>query len=162
MYLIPFTVAYIFCYIIFIPFFQKFFDHRIEIKNNIKTSSILIILLLSIILGFIIFAIRDEELANRFQHAIFGGTLFSSSLFLSLKDSKVKINLWKSSVIIFLLTTTFGVFNELLEFWLQSFLPIRFATSIEDTWLDLASNAVGILVAIFIFYSLVLSKANRI
>lgn len=72
------------------------------------------------------------------------------TMFLSLRDAKVNVSFWKSAILVFLLTTTFGVFNEILEFIGQKYTTIVFANSIEDTWLDLTSNTIGILIGIFI------------
>jgi len=87
--------------------------------------------------------IQDKFWANRVLHAVGGGFNIVLIASLALKDFKIKLPLPQIIIIVFMLATTLGVFNEIIEFFLQQALGWKFATIIEDTWLDLVSNLVG-------------------
>ena len=119
---------------------------------------------LSIILAFVllvlIFAnlVMGGEFVNRIQHAFAGGFAAYMTYLFALKDSKTNLPFFKTAIFGFLLVTTLGVLNELAEFFAQHFTNLTFATTIEDTWLDLVSNTFGIILAIILIQFSTLTK----
>ncbi|MFA6475032.1 MAG: hypothetical protein WCV88_02395 [Patescibacteria group bacterium] len=126
-------------------------------RHNIKTklSSILIIMASSSTAIIISNLIPNEALGNRFQHSIGGGFIGLLICFLAAKDSAVKINRLQFAVFSFLITITLGTFNENAEFYLQNYwyetLYLVFSRTVNDTWLDLVSNAVGAILGVICF-----------
>ena len=93
------------------------------------------------------FSIADPEWSNRLLHALGGGFVAFFVCFLVARDSQIDITRFQFFVFSFLLVTAFGVGNEILEFAIQHYLDLTFARDVADTWLDLVSNTVGVLVA---------------
>ena len=89
----------------------------------------------------------DPWWSNRLLHAIGGGVLASVVCFLAVRDSNVSLSKLQFFILNFLIVAALGVTNELAEFFLQTYFTISFATSVEDTWLDLTSNCIGTLLA---------------
>jgi hypothetical protein len=121
-------------------------------------TSVGVIVALSFFGYFVAFAIQDQELSNRFLHAFGGGFLGFLTCFLAAKDSSVVINKFQFFIFSVLIVIALGVANEILEFLLQNYVGIVFATSVNDTWLDLISNTIGIFIASAIFIPLVRNK----
>ncbi|HEY4523134.1 MAG TPA: hypothetical protein VJK73_02050, partial [Candidatus Paceibacterota bacterium] len=71
------------------------------------------------------------------------------------RDIGLSIGRLRFLVVATLIVTTIGVANEHVELALQSFAHLRFAASVSDTWLDLASNTAGIVLAAALFTQLV-------
>ncbi len=71
--------------------------------------------------------------------------------FLVVKDSKLPVTKFQFLIFSALIATALGVANELLEFFLQHYFGFISAASVTDTWLDLLSNTVGILLASICF-----------
>ncbi|GEM_PF-730431 len=140
---IGFCAAYIFLYFLF----GLFFKNKIIPLNPNAWRSILLILLFHSLVQIGIWSIPDPEWSNRFQHAIGGGFLSFIICFVVAKDSKIRIQPLQFLVWSFLVVTALGVANEMVEFFLQTTTPLVFTTGLEDTWLDLLSNWVGVLLA---------------
>ncbi|MBM3204789.1 hypothetical protein FJZ48_02295 [Candidatus Uhrbacteria bacterium] len=66
--------------------------------------------------------------------------------FIAAKDSRVSISKFSFFVFSVLIVTGLGVANEIIEFIGQNYFHYLFAPHINDTWLDLISNTVGIAV----------------
>ena len=88
------------------------------------------------------------------QHGLGGGFLAFGVCFLAAKFSEVKLGRARFALFSFLLVTALGVLNEVIEFILQNYFDFFFTAKVNDTWLDLISNWVGILVAGLIFVPL--------
>ena len=65
----------------------------------------------------------------------------------AMKDAHLKISRFQFVALSLLLATAMGVANELMEFSIQTTAGIIFAPNTMDTWLDLTSNTVGMVVA---------------
>jgi hypothetical protein len=112
---------------------------------------LLIIFVLSI-LGYIIaFSIPNPELGNRILHGFGGGFMALLAFFLAVKDTNIKLRKFQFFFFSLAVVAALGVANEILEFFLQNYVGLIFAESINDTWYDLISNTVGSLIAALLF-----------
>lgn len=155
MYLVAISVSLCILYIILFFLFPELFNQERRKIELSSVKSVVLILLLSFFGYFIAFNISDTEWSNRFLHGFGGGFMALLVCFLVIRDTKLKINKFQFLVLSILIVTTLGVANEILEFLLQNYVGFTFATSINDTWLDLTSNAVGSLVAATSFVPLI-------
>lgn len=89
--------------------------------------------------------IPDLELGNRILHALGGGFLVVFICARAARDMHLHIRPLQFVIFATLVATALGVGNELAEFALQYSGLRVFARSVDDTWLDLASNTVGII-----------------
>jgi hypothetical protein len=96
---------------------------------------------------FVSFRVTDWELGNRLLHIFGGGFLSFLICFFAVKDSELSISSFQFFSFSFLLVITLGVGNEILEFFLQNYAHFSFAQNVNDTWLDLISNAFGAIIA---------------
>ena len=97
-----------------------------------------------IIAVFVTYNIPNEFWANRFLHAFGGGFLLYMICYSVMKDHQLTIDHFRFFVFSFLVVTSLGVANEMMELFLQTTTHLVFADSVTDTWLDLLSNIVGI------------------
>ncbi len=98
--------------------------------------------------------IDDRELANRVEHTLGGGFLGFLVCYLVARDAAKKITHFQLLILGFLVVTTLGVGNEIIEFVAQEHFGIAFAKNLNDTWLDLVSNTLGVLIAALFFVPL--------
>lgn len=147
--LIAYTLLY-FALLWLVPTFFNQKHYNIATRKTVR--SLLIFLPLTLVFLLIANYLISGEFGNRIQHAIAGGFTAYMIYFLSVKDSGVKISPFQALVFGFLLISTLGVLNELLEFILQNSIGIIFNNNDPlDTWKDLASNTFGILLAMLVF-----------
>lgn len=135
-------------YVVLLFLFPFFFDKKGERPSPKKfTLSFIIIAAATYAVYAIVTGMSDLWLSNRILH-IFGGG-FSALLvcFLAAKDSGVRITGFQFFFFSFLVVTTLGVCNEVVEFFLQSYFGLQFAGTVEDTWFDLTSNMIGAVLA---------------
>lgn len=97
------------------------------------------------------FAIPDPFWSNRALHALGGGFAATFVCFCAAVDARLLIRRVQFVVIGVLIVTMFGVVNEIAELALHSFKVFTFAVHPMDTWLDLLSNMVGVALALMIF-----------
>ena len=71
------------------------------------------------------------------------------------RDSRLLISKFQFFVFSVLVVTAMGVGNEIVEFVLQNYMPLVFSVDINDTWLDLISNGLGMLLGAALFTFLV-------
>jgi|SRR3989344_6915146 len=114
-------------------------------------SSLLIIILGTGLAMFVAALISDPQLANRVLHALAGGFMAFVTCYLVVRDSGIPISRFQFFIIAALTVTMLGVGNELVEFGLQEWTGHIFSPTTIDTWQDLTSNTVGILIAACIF-----------
>ena len=81
--------------------------------------------------------------------------------FLAIKDSGVRVRKFQFLIISILVATALGVMNEILEFFLQNYFGFISSATVNDTWLDLISNTVGILIATTILTPFVDNKMRK-
>ena len=149
MYLLAITLGLCISYFILFFLFPFFFEHRIA-KVTKKSFLFAAVVTFLSFTGYLAgFHISDLEFANRLQHAFGGGFLAFLICFLATKDSGVKISKFQFFIFSALIVTALGVINESMEYVLQNYFgfTLMFADSINDTWLDLVSNTVGIAIA---------------
>ncbi len=136
------------------------FFYNTRAKPNAKSiASLIIIALVSLLSYFIALNIPNEWLGNRIQHIFGGGFLSFLICFFVVKDAGLRLTKFQFFIFSYLIVTILGVGNELIEFFLQSYFDFTFARTVDDTWLDLTSNAIGALIAAAIFIPLI--KADR-
>jgi len=109
------------------------------------------ILLAALVLFALSTIMPDQDLGNRFLHTFGGGFLAFGVCFFAARDSRVHIGTFQFFFFSVLLVLALGIANELVEFVLQLYTGFPFAPSILDTWLDLTSNLVGVLLASMYF-----------
>jgi len=131
--------------------FPYFFENKIRKLTSKSFYSISAIIILSLIGYHISAIIPNFELSNRFLHAFGGGFMGFFVCFLVAKDSLVKISKFKFLLFSAMIVLTLGIGNEIMEFTLQNTTSMIFSTHINDTWLDLISNTVGVLVGALCF-----------
>lgn len=154
-YLLLITVAMCAAYFLFYFLFPYFFGRPAAKLNKKSVLSLVYIAALSIFSYFLSAQIPNAELSNRVLHALGGGFLAFLVSFLVVKDSKLAINRFQFFVFGSLLAVALGVANEIAEFFLQNYLHYVAAATINDTWQDLISNVVGVLLAAPIFVPLI-------
>lgn len=154
MYLILATFALCFSYFIIAIIFSLFFKNEFPVFTSKSFRSVSTILIASVITILIAISIPDPELSNRILHGLAGGFMAFFVCFLVVRDYKTPISTFQFFIFSALMVTALGVVNELAEFFIQHYTPffhIVFSASPLDTWLDLVSNTVGILVAAVCF-----------
>ena len=105
------------------------------------------VFMLIVFTGVYLMPSMDLGIGNRILHACGGGFLAYVVCFLVVRDSGLRISRFRFFIFTFLVVTALGVANEMLEFQLQSTTSLIFSPTPTDTWLDLASNLVGSLIA---------------
>jgi hypothetical protein len=128
-------------------FFQK--TEKLNLRKAL--TSIVIISALSISAYVVSFFLSDPEFSNRILHAWGGGFLGFLICYLAASDAKLRLTKFQFFVFAFLFVSTLGVGNEISEYILQIVTGEPYAPHITDTWLDLISNTVGILIASLFF-----------
>lgn len=159
MYLIAITLSLCIAYFALFLIFPFFFEHRVAKIGPKSLLSVALIFIISFLGYLIAFTIPDLELSNRFLHGFGGGFMALFVCFLVAKDSHVRINKFQFIFLSLLTVTALGVVNEILEFFLQNYGGVIFAASINDTWLDLISNTIGIALALIAFAPFINKKA---
>ncbi len=140
--------------------FAYVFMGRRPPSTSFSSRSIYIALLLlsgSVLLSLLI---PDEALSNRLLHGL-GGVSAYVLCYRVCTDLKLKLTALQFFLVAALVVTALGVANELAEFAAQRLTGLIFATSIEDTWLDLVSNTVGIILAAGIVGALHAAKVRK-
>ena len=138
MYLAFITLGLCTAYFFLEHLFNLFFERHLAHVSRRNIGSVVTIILSSLFVYFITYLIPDVELAG-------GGFLSVMVCFLVVKDSRIHISKFQFFVFSFFIVTALGVGNEIMEFILQNYFSLVAATTINDTWLDLISNLMGIL-----------------
>lgn len=159
-YLSAITILLCISYFVLAYLFTTFFPKDTTHLPRPPFFSLMIIIFTSIIAFWISFIIPDPALGNRFLHAIGGGFMGFLTCFLVVRDKAYTITQFQFLVFSFLLVTALGVANEILEYVLQIFFGFISNKSLYDTWLDLISNTIGILVAATCFVPFVNKKST--
>jgi hypothetical protein len=146
-YLLLLTAIYGLTYVGLYYLYPLFFTQKIIPLTKSSWISIGWIIGLSLAVYVVSNTIPSIALGNRVLHTFGGGFLALLTCFLVVRDTKLEISRLQFFIISFAVVTTLGVGNELLEFFFQNVTTIVFADTISDTWLDLVSNTVGILLA---------------
>lgn len=141
--------------------FSKFFSQPLAIEKLKKLKPVCIIVVLSLVIS----AISHEMPVgpdNRFLHALGGGLMVVLVCFLAIKNLQFGISRFQFIVVSALTATAFGVGNELLEFFLENYFGLIANVSLNDTWLDLLSNTVGIIFALLVLTPLYKQRSPEI
>lgn len=131
-------------------FLPAFFRQRAVPFETRSLVSVGHVLAASFIATLLSFLIPDAELGNRVLHALAGGTVGVSACFLAVRDSGMRIDRFQFAVLSILIVLALGIANELLEFALQVYLGFGFSETVTETWWDLTSNCVGILLGVLL------------
>ncbi len=138
-----FCFVYGFLYLLF----PLFFNNSLASLTKRSLFSIICIILIWVAVWHISGQILDLGWSNRFLHVFGGGFLSLLVCFLVVFDSKLAIGKFRFFVFSFLIVLSLGVANEILEYFLEEFTSLSFATTANDTWMDLISNTIGALIA---------------
>lgn len=156
-----FTITFGLCvsYLILFFLFPYFFEGVRGAKLSYKSLlSIVIICLVSFVSCYVALSIDDREIGNRLLHIFGGGFTAFLVCFLAAKDSGIRLRKFQFFLFSFLIVIALGVLNEVVEFLLQYYFDIISAKTAIDTWLDLNSNIVGILIASICFVPFISRK----
>ncbi len=145
MYFLALIIGYALFYFAAYFLYPYFFEGRAVKPTDRSWISIVVIVLAFFAAYSASAVIQDLQLRNRVLHAFGGGFLASLICWLAVRDSRLRIGRFRFFVFTFLLVMTLGVANEIAEYFLQGRTGMVFATDVNDTWLDLLSNAVGAL-----------------
>jgi hypothetical protein len=151
MYLLVITLGLGLSYLCLKFVFSWFFLQTDKVSNQRKIFSFGLICFFSLLVYFLVSQIPSVELANRLLHGLGGGFLAFFVCYLVVRDNHFIINKIQFFILSALLVTALGVANEIIEFIMQNYWQFTMAPSINDTWLDLISNSVGLLMAGAIF-----------
>ncbi len=154
MFTLTFVVAYCLLYLGLVYLFPLFFTGAWGENQRINPWSLVLIIIVTFITFSLFLSVDDYPLANRLQHALGGGFLGFMVCFLAWRSSRLTINRFQFFLFSFLIVIALGVANEIVEYVLQNYFSMLMARTINDTWLDLISNIVGILVGSAIFVPL--------
>jgi hypothetical protein len=161
MYLLLITVGLCFVYFFAEHLFNLFFEkHRAHLSK--RTFSSVAIIIASSLSGYVISSlIPDVTLGNRFLHMFGGGFLAIMVCYLVVRDSRIHISKFQFFVFSFFVVTSLGVANEIIECILQNYAGMLFAPSVNDTWLDLISNMIGIILGSIVFTPFIIEKKDQ-
>jgi hypothetical protein len=146
-YLIFLTLAMCVTYFILLYLFPFFFAQKIISPRKDFLFSLVCIISFSVLAYVLNFLIQDAWIANRILHIFGGGFLGFLVCFLAVRDSGVHINKFQFFLFSALIVLALGIANELMELILQECNVMVSATTVDDTWLDLASNVIGVAIA---------------
>lgn len=139
-------------YFVILELFSLFFDARaIRPTGSKAIRSVAIIFIIALFGYAVALYIPDLEWGNRVLHGFVGGFLTFLICFLAAKDGGFKISRLQFFIFSALVVTALGVLNEHVELFLQTYVRLLFYSNPNDTWLDLISNTVGILIAAVCF-----------
>lgn len=138
-------LLYLVTYVVFFFLLPYFFTQRRPAFGKQAAFSMLSILVLIFAIEIITAFIPDQEIGNRILHALGGGFVAFLICLFAARDTGLRISKTRFLIFSFLLVTGLGVANELLEFLLQNITQVIYSPTTTDTWLDLLSNTIGIL-----------------
>ncbi len=137
--------VYIAAYFVLLFLFPYFFRQPLPRVARRSVQSLAYVVIVTSFFFIVSAVVPDEDFGNRILHSLGGGFVAMLICFYAARDSKVRISKFQFFVLSFLLVTALGVGNEIAEFFGQNYAGLVFAPNINDTWLDLISNTVGLL-----------------
>ncbi len=157
-----FLVALGFCviYALLLFLYSIFFKSALPIFRWRFAYSLIYILLLYAAVSFSAGAIEDLDLSNRVLHVFGGGFLAFFVCFLVVKDLGLRISKFHFAVFSLLVVSALGVANEITEYFLQNYTSLSFATSANDTWMDLMSNSLGAVIGALCLVPFISAKSK--
>lgn len=160
MYLTLVALGFFLVYSFLFYLFPLFFKNTIPNFRQISFRSLFFIFIICLVSFVASFNIKDLETSNRILHIFGGGFMGFLICFLVFKDTKIDINRLQFFIFSFFVVTSLGVANEILEYFLQNYLSLSFAKTANDTWLDLISNSIGIIIASVVFLPFAKNKTK--
>jgi hypothetical protein len=149
------SIAFMMCVLYFalLHFYPYLFNQP---RANVSTRRIWTVFAIILVAEAVFFSISFSlgstiGFGNRFLHAIGGGFVAFLVSSFAARDSGVRLTRFQFFIISALIVTALGVGNELAEFFSQEALGTISAPSTIDTWQDLLSNTIGLLLAALIF-----------
>jgi uncharacterized membrane-anchored protein len=164
MYIISIAPLLCLTYLILLRFYPHLFNQpRRETSIHRIWTVCAIILAVETVFFSISFSLGSNVgIGNRLLHAMGGGfTAFLVSYFAT-RDSGVQLTRIQFFIISALVVTALGVGNELAEFFFQETIGTISAQSTIDTWQDLLSNTIGLILAASIFTPLHKKSRNAL
>ena len=155
--IVGFIITYLFMHRVLFPvIFEK---PLIKLNRRFfYSSAIIAIITLANYLFIVHFFDINVGIGNRLLHAVGGGFVGSLLCFLVVKDGRLAINKWQFLIITALIVTALGVANELYEFVLQMYFHHISSATVIDTWQDLTSNTVGIIISLIVLMPFINNK----
>ena len=156
-------ISFMMCVMYFVVYFvaPKFFEKTSAPLTWKRTlPSILTIVALGFIAIYVVVSTPDPWISNRIEHALGGGFIATTMCYLAVRDSKIQLSYLQFFLITLMFVTMLGVGNEILEFICQHYYGYISSSSVEDTWLDLISNTLGIIAGLICFTPLI-KRANK-
>lgn len=160
MYLILVALGFCFVYIFLLFLYALFFNNTFPALRLRFVYSVIWILLLYTVVSLSAGNIENLEFSNRVLHVFAGGFLAFFVCFLVVKDLKLRMSRFHFIVFSLLVVSALGVANEVIEYFLQNYTSLSFATSANDTWMDLMSNSLGAFIATVIFTPFIKTSNN--
>ncbi|MCX6715711.1 MAG: hypothetical protein NT077_01685 [Candidatus Taylorbacteria bacterium] len=151
MYFLVISLGLCIAYFLIYWLFSLFFTRSVVGITKNTILSIAIIFVFSVVGYYITFLIPNLEFGNRILHTFVGGFLCTLICFLVVRDGGFNITKLQFFIFSLLIVTALGVLNEHIEYFLQTYVRYLFYSNPKDTWLDLLSNTVGILIANTVF-----------
>lgn len=158
MFLVAQLTAILISYLVLYVSLPWFFRHSRPPFAKRSLTSLFYIVFLIVLACIVVFSIPSDFWANRIQHAFAGGFAMMFVCFRAIKDARVPVDPVRFFLIAGLLVTTLGVASEMAEFFFQHVGGYVFADSIDDTWWDLLSNAVGATIGGLLFAPFIPTK----
>ena len=135
-------------YVLLYAYLQALLNQK---RDKLNLFKIIRAVLIIFVFGWAVFFgtgyMTGTEFANRILHAVGGGVLAFVAYYMAVIDADIKMCSIQFFLLGFLLVSTLGVVNELFELMLDIYTGISFAPHRLDTWFDLLSNTVGIIVS---------------
>ena len=127
--------------------FTLFFEKASTPQARKAFHSLTFVVVMLAVAFFISHLITDFWWSNRIQHALGGGATVFFLCWRIVGDAELRISKMQTFIFCFLIVTALGVGNELVEYVMQHWSVFVFAQTVDDTWLDLWSNAIGALIS---------------
>ena len=140
-------------------FLPRFFNISREMRVDKRAyGSILLIVTVSVAGYALSEVIPNPWWGNRVLHIIGGGITATLACFLAAHEGMPHMRRRRFLATTILAVTGLGVANEMAEFGLQHLTDVIYATDMEDTWWDLASNTAGMFLSLPVFFFLYKKK----
>ncbi len=151
MYLFWMALGMLAMYFVLYAFFPYFAEGRLAAFTKRSAMSVTLIVAAIVVGYMVVLHTRNLELGNRILHIWNGGFVTFFACYRAARDSAARLGRFQFLVLAALIVTSLGVANEVMEFALQSYGLRVFLRTPYDTWLDLTSNTLGVLIACAVF-----------
>lgn len=145
--LVMFPILYVVTYGTLFALLPLFFGQPIPRPTRSSVYSVVLLIIAIEVAFYLVDAFLLPPLSNRVLHMVGGGMLAYFLYYCVMNDLKISVPRVQFFMLGFMVVTTLGVANELLELVLHVTRLRVFPIIDIDTWLDLANNTSGAIVA---------------